>query len=110
MASMPAMMRSLNSCFELTRMWRKTDRANLEKRLDEVEPRGVFWHGGKFEAPWPSCVEPCSGLSRDVRRMIVEPQLDRSAGRIGGIEKLEEVDKLAAAGAVPDERTGLPGE
>ena len=32
----------------------------------------------------------CSG-------MIVEDQLDRGAGRIGGIEKLEEFDELAAA-------------
>src|SRR6202158_2419881 len=31
-SSMPAMMRSLSSCFEVTRMWRKTDRANLEKK------------------------------------------------------------------------------
>ena len=31
-SSMPAIMRSLSSCFEVTRMWRKTDRANLEKK------------------------------------------------------------------------------
>src|SRR5689334_14485739 len=29
---MPAMMRSLSSCFEVTRMWRRTERANLEKK------------------------------------------------------------------------------
>ena len=29
---------------------------------------------------------------------------DRGAGRIGGIEKLEEFDELAAAVALPDER------
>lgn len=28
---MPAMMRSLSSCFEATRIWRRTERANLEK-------------------------------------------------------------------------------
>ena len=27
-----AIMRSLSSCFEVTRMWRKTERANLEKK------------------------------------------------------------------------------
>jgi hypothetical protein len=32
MSSMPAMMRSLRSCFEGTRMWRRTERANLEKK------------------------------------------------------------------------------
>ena len=31
-SSMPAMMRSLSSCFDLTRMWRRTERANLEKK------------------------------------------------------------------------------
>ena len=29
---MPSMMRSLSSCFDATRMWRKTERANLEKK------------------------------------------------------------------------------
>ena len=42
--------------------------------------------------------------------MIVEDQLDRSAGRIGGIEKLEEFDELAAAVAISDERVDLAGE
>ena len=42
--------------------------------------------------------------------MIVEDQLDRGAGRIGGIEKLEEFDELAAAVALPDERVDLAGE
>jgi len=32
MSSMPAMMRSLSSCFEVTRMRRRTERANLEKK------------------------------------------------------------------------------
>ena len=31
-SSMPAMMRSLSSCFDATRMWRRTERANLEKK------------------------------------------------------------------------------
>src|SRR6185436_16248573 len=31
-SSMPAIMRSLSSCFEVTRMWRRTERANLEKK------------------------------------------------------------------------------
>src|SRR6267142_5422791 len=42
--------------------------------------------------------------------MVVEDQLDRGAGRIGGIEKLEEFDELAAAVAVSDESVDLPGE
>src|SRR6476660_2745123 len=35
--------------------------------------------------------------------MIVEDQLDGGAGRIGGIEKLEEFDELAAAVTVSNE-------
>src|SRR5258705_13800706 len=31
-SSIPAMMRCLSSCFEVTRMWRRTERANLEKK------------------------------------------------------------------------------
>jgi hypothetical protein len=42
--------------------------------------------------------------------MIIEDQLDRGAGRISGVEKLEEVDELSAAVAVSDERMDLPGK
>jgi hypothetical protein len=40
--------------------------------------------------------------------MIIEDQLDRSAGWISGIEKLEELDELSAAVAVLDEGVDLP--
>ena len=39
--------------------------------------------------------------------MIVEDQLDRGDGRVGGIEELEEFDELAAAVALLDERVDL---
>ena len=42
--------------------------------------------------------------------MIVEDQLDRRMGWIGGIEKLEEFDEFAAAVAIPDQRVDLAGE
>ena len=42
--------------------------------------------------------------------MIVDDQLDRGAGRIGGIEKLKEFDELSAAMAVPDQGMDLAGE
>ena len=42
--------------------------------------------------------------------MIVENQLDRRMGRIGGIDELEEFDEFAAAVAVLDEGVNLPGE
>jgi hypothetical protein len=59
-----------------------------EEPLDEVEPGAVLGREGKFEAAYGSCIEPGSGFSRDVCGMIIEDQLDRRAGRIGGIEKL----------------------
>ena len=37
--------------------------------------------------------------------MIVENQLDRGAGRIGSIKKLEEFDELPAAVAISDEES-----
>ena len=42
--------------------------------------------------------------------MIVENQLDRGAGRIGGIKKLEEFDELSAAVAISDQGMNFPGE
>ena len=49
--SMPAMMRCLISCFDVTRIWRRTERANLEKEaLDQVEPGAVLGREGKVEA------------------------------------------------------------
>ena len=37
LSSMAAMMRSLSSCLEVTRMWRKTERANFrEEALDQA--------------------------------------------------------------------------
>ncbi len=41
--------------------------------------------------------------------MIVEDQLDRRVGRIGGVEKLEEFDEFAAAVAALDESVDLAG-
>jgi len=42
--------------------------------------------------------------------MIVEDQLNRRMGRIGGIEELKEFDELAAAMATPDQGVNLTGE
>src|ERR1700719_4164166 len=60
------------------------------------------------EASRWSSVEPGSCFSRYVGGMIIEDQLDRGAGRISGIETLEEFDELSAAVAVSDERMNLP--
>src|SRR6202158_5227691 len=51
-SSMPAIMRSLSSCFEVTRMWRKTDRANLEKKPSMRLTHDPCW-GVKVNAKRP---------------------------------------------------------
>ena len=56
---------------------------------------------GEFEAPGRLAREPSLGLLGDVRGMIVEDQLDRRMGRIGGVEELEEFDEFAALGGGP---------
>jgi len=81
-----------------------------EEALDEVEPGAVLGREGKVEAACRSGVEPGSGFPRDVRGMIVEDQLDRGAGRIGGIEQLEEFDELTAAVAISNQRVDLSAE
>src|SRR5215831_4736451 len=108
---MAAMMRSLSSCLDATRMWRSTERASLEKKaLDEIEPGAVCGREGEFEATGGLIGEPSLGLFGDVRGMIVEDQLDRRMGRIGGVEKLEKFDEFATAVAVMDEGVNLTGQ
>src|SRR6516164_8011832 len=49
--SIAAMMRSLSSCLDATRMWRSTERASLEKKtLNQVEPGAMRGREGEFEA------------------------------------------------------------
>ena len=98
-SSMAAMMRSLSSCLEVTRMWRKTERASLEKKpsikLSQEPCLGVKVNW-KRPSGWASF-----GLPGDVRRMIIEDQLDRRIRRIGGVEELEEFDELCDCGVDP---------
>ena len=81
-----------------------------EEALDEVEPGAMLGREGKLEAAGRASSEPSFRLFGDVRGMIVEDQLDRGAGRIVAIKKLEELDELSAAMAVPDEGMDLTGE
>src|SRR4029077_7830392 len=71
-SSRPAIMRSLSSCFEVTRMWRRRPREFGEEALDEIEPRTMLGREGKLEASRRSSVEPGSCFSRYVRGMIIE--------------------------------------
>ena len=63
-----------------------------KKPSTRFEPGAVLGREGELEAAGRLSGEPSSGLSGDMRGMIVEDQLDRGASRIGGIEKLEELD------------------
>src|SRR5262245_25072405 len=81
-----------------------------EEALDEVKPGTMLGRKGELEAAGGPGGEPSSGFSGDVRGVIVEDQLDRGAGRISGIEELEEFDELSAAMAISDESVDLPGE
>ena len=92
-------------------MWRRTERASLEKkpstRLSQEPCLGVKVNSKR---PRGLIGEPSFGLLGDVRGMIVEDQLDRRMGRIGGVEKLEEFDEFAAAMAILDQGVNLAGE
>src|ERR1700680_3967874 len=79
-----------------------------EEALDEIQPRTMLGREGEREASRWSSVEPGSCFPRYVGGMIIEDQLDRGAGRISGVETLEEFDELSAAVAVSDERMNLP--
>src|SRR5664279_5992461 len=65
---------------------------------------------GELEAARRLSGEPSLGFSGDMRRMVIEDQLDRGVGRISGIEKLEEFDELAAAVTLLDQGMDFAGE
>ena len=48
-----------------------------KEALDEIEPGAVLGREGEFEAAGGLLGEPSLGFLGDVRRMIVEDQLDR---------------------------------
>ena len=50
-----------------------------EEALDEVEPGAVFWREGEGEAAGWLSSEPGMGFSGDMRRVVVQDQLDRRA-------------------------------
>ena len=81
-----------------------------EEALDEIEPGTMLGCEGEFEAADRLFGKPSLGLLGDVDGMIVEDQLDRCMGRIGGVEKLQEFDEFAAAMAILDQRMDLAGD
>ena len=81
-----------------------------EEALDKVKPGAVRGCERELEAARLSSGKPSSGFPGDVRGMIVKDQLDSGAGRISGIEQLEEFDELSAAVAVSDQGMHFAGE
>src|SRR5947209_10259453 len=80
-----------------------------KETLDEIEPGAMLGSESEFKAVRRLTGEPGSGLLGDMRGMIVEDQLDRRLGRIGGVEQLEEFDEFAAAMPILDQRMDLAG-
>src|SRR5690349_1186665 len=106
---MKAIRRCLSSCLELTRMWRNTERASLEKK-----PSMRLSH-----EPWRECEgkaldrlhgKPARGLARDMGGMVVEDDLDRVVGGVGGVEKLEKLDEFTTAVAFLDQGMDVTAE
>lgn len=93
----------LDSCFEASRIWSRTERANLDKnpsmRLSLEPCLGVKVCSkrptGRVASQVLVSLDVCDG-------MIVENQFDRSVRRMGGIDKPEELDELSTAVAVFD--------
>src|SRR5204863_10129081 len=110
-SSMPAMMRSLSSFFEATRMWRRTERANLEKnpsmRLSHEPCLGVKVSSKRPTGRLASQAMVSLEMHADCLSRIT---LFRSVRRIGGIDKPEKLDEISTAVALPDERVDLAGE
>ena len=92
-------------------MWRRTERASLEKkpstRLSQEPCLGVKVNSKR---PVGCSASQSFGFLGNVRGMIVEDQLDRRVGWIGGVEKLEEFDEFAAAVAILDQSVNRAGE
>jgi hypothetical protein len=54
-----------------------------EEAFDQIEPGTVGRRDGESEATDRLSRQPSGGFARDVRRMIVEDDLDRGVSRIG---------------------------
>src|SRR6516225_6751444 len=111
MSAIKAIKRSPSSCLELTRMWRSPERASLEKRpsmrLSHDPCVGV---NVKVKRPM-GCAASQLVVSRETwAEMVVEDDLDRGVGGVGGVEEPVELDEFAAAVAFLDQGVDVTGE
>ena len=74
-SSMPAMMRCLSSCFDVTRIWRRTERANLEKkpsiRLNQEPCLGVKVEIDCAETRGPADRQPRASRVHQTKRLSI---------------------------------------
>jgi hypothetical protein len=68
-----------------------------EEAFDEIEPGAVFGQEGEREASLRLLSQPGPGFLGLVGGVIVDQQLDRSRGRVGGVDLFEKIDELARA-------------
>src|SRR5215472_1737495 len=54
--------------------------------------------------------KPARGLTRDMGGMVVENDLDRGVGGVGGVEELEKLNEFAATVAFLDQGVDVTGE
>src|SRR5271168_1423846 len=90
---MAAMRRSLSSCLDATRMWRRTERASLEKKPSMRLSQ-----------------EPCLGVKVNSDRCAGWPASQALVSLEICVEKLEEFDEFTAAMAILDQRMDLAGD
>ena len=92
-------------------MWRSTERASLEKkpsmRLSHDPCRRREREG---KAPDRLRGKPARGLARDMGGMVVENNLDRGVGGVGGVEELKKLNEFATAMAFLDQGMNVTGE
>ena len=84
----------------------------LGEEFDEIEPGAVFGRVDEREASFGLLGEPSHRLLGFVGGVIVEDELDRGRGRMGGVELFQEFDEFARRVLTKDspENRGFFGE
>src|SRR4249920_4263189 len=78
-----------------------------KEAFNEVEPGAVLGDEGEPESPPRLIRKPSFGLTRDVRGVIVQDEMDRRIGWVGAIQELKKLDEFPAAVAIFDQSMDL---
>jgi hypothetical protein len=81
-----------------------------EEALYEVEPRAMRGRESEFEPASRLLGDPSLCLLGDMSGMIVEDQMDRRVGRVGGFENSEVFNDFAAPVAILHQSVNLTGQ